>query len=79
MNVLKKVKECEGIIEYEFKEKRRGVEALFAYPGVCRELGAPTAIKKNDGLGILGDIVLQDHLCRQWLELGLSKGESASE
>ncbi|KAJ9609963.1 hypothetical protein H2200_006293 [Cladophialophora chaetospira] len=71
--VLEKVKQCEAIIDYEFKEKHHGVEALFTYTGNCQELGALVEIKKNDGLGILGDIILQDHLCRKWLELGLSK------
>ncbi|ETI22117.1 hypothetical protein G647_06189 [Cladophialophora carrionii CBS 160.54] len=72
--VPEKVRQCESIIGYEFAEKRHGIDALFAYSGSCRYMGSILAIKKNDTLGIFGDIVIQDHLCRQWLAIGLSKG-----
>jgi ribonuclease-3 len=72
--VLEKVQKCESIIDYQFVKKRHCVDALFAYSGYCHELGEVALIKKNDGLGILGDIILQLHLCKKWLELGLSRG-----
>ncbi|OCT51940.1 RNase3 domain protein [Cladophialophora carrionii] len=54
--VPEKVRQCESIIGYEFAEKRHGIEALFAYSGSCRYMGSTFAVKKNDALGIFGDI-----------------------
>ncbi|EXJ58914.1 hypothetical protein A1O7_06344 [Cladophialophora yegresii CBS 114405] len=72
--VLEEVTECESIIGYEFREKRHAIRALFAYTGACQYMDSIFGVKKNDGLAIYGDIVIQDHLCRQWLDLGLTKG-----
>ena len=74
-HVMEKVRLCESIIGYEFIQKRHCVDALFAYSGYCHELGPVVLIKKNDGLAVLGDIVLQLRLCKKWLDLGLSRGK----
>ncbi|KAK5326765.1 hypothetical protein LTR93_003628 [Exophiala xenobiotica] len=53
-SAMNKVKQCEAIIGYEFANKARGIEALYAFPGYRREPGSN--LKKNDALAIFGEV-----------------------
>ncbi|KAK7902929.1 hypothetical protein LTR67_002575 [Exophiala xenobiotica] len=67
------VKQCEAIIGYEFADKARCLEALYAFPGYRQ--GPGSAVKKNDALAILGEIVLLQTLCQEWYKKNLSTAE----
>ncbi|KAK5191251.1 hypothetical protein LTR99_001634 [Exophiala xenobiotica] len=71
-SAMNKVKQCEAIIGYEFANKARGIEALYAFPAYRREPGSN--LKKNDALAIFGEVVLLENLCQQWLRMNLSTG-----
>lgn len=68
-----KIKKCESIIGYEFTDKRHCVDALYAFSGLYWESGRAVTVKKNDSLGVLGNLVLQHNLCEQWLKADLTK------
>jgi hypothetical protein len=53
---MNKVNDCEISIGYEFADKARCLEALYTFPGYRQ--GPGSAVKKNDALAILGEIVL---------------------
>jgi hypothetical protein len=74
INVEAKVALCESILDYHFQNPRQCIEALFAFPGVCDFQRSRIYVKKNDRLAVLGDIVLNYHLCLPWLASGDSKG-----
>jgi hypothetical protein len=66
------VKQCEAIIGYEFADKGRALEALYTFPGYGQ--GPGSAVKKNDALAILGEVVLLQTLCQEWYKKNLSSG-----
>lgn len=73
-SVPEKVSRCETIIGYIFGNKSNCVNALYAFTGACCDFGAFRIVNKNDKLAILGDVILQYHLCQRWQRLGLSRG-----
>lgn len=74
--VADKVERCEAIIGYEFQDKTICIGALYTYSGHYLGPNSYVSIKKNDTLAILGDVIIQHHLCQRWFNLGLSKRPS---
>jgi hypothetical protein len=79
MDALGNVQQCEVLIGYDFGDKDLCIEALHAYPrsmtyGSASALGR---VRKNDSLAVLGNLVLEEHLCRRWYAGKGSKGTLA--
>ncbi|KAI1629260.1 ribonuclease III domain-containing protein [Exophiala viscosa] len=70
-----KIRLCEKIINYEFKDKFPCIEALHTFNTSVMYMNELRSVRKNDSLAVLGDAVLAHHLCRQWYTTGNSRGQ----
>jgi len=65
---------CESIIQYEFNDKLRCLDALNTFGHELIWQNNFTRVEKNDRLAVLGDNVTRAHCCRRWFPTGRSKG-----
>ena len=62
--VSEKIQLCESLIGYTFIDRNHCAEALYSYSSTSSEFNC--AGKSNERLAILGNMLLQQHLCLQW-------------